>query len=61
MKVGDLVRMDCTGDYDYTADEWGVGIVLKTNDRTNMIAVHWSAIGLSWEHPIELELVDENR
>ena len=70
MKIGDMVKMDFEMDDEFHPDEWGVGIIVEI-ERNGVqlleaspdsvmddVLVHWNEIGLSWEMPSMLELVD---
>jgi len=70
MKIGDMVRMNMGDDDEFCSSEWGIGIILELYqdkpfidvlDTGTEVLVLWSEIGLSWEMPGMLELLDESR
>jgi len=61
MKIGDLVKME--EPYYNNVDEWGIGIIVKFEERDPSVAVvHWSKLNqLSWDEVTLLEKFDEGR
>jgi len=57
VKVGDMVEY--TG---VPKDEWGVGVIVKTDDRwPDDVAVLWSRLSaVSWELKFLLEVINAN-
>jgi len=62
VKVGDIVIMDYEKMIAQPKDEWGVGVIVETDDRwPDDVAVLWSRLSaVSWELKFLLEVINAN-
>ena len=68
MNIGDLVTMDYS---DWPeGDEWGLGMIVEIDNSqlkvdsqsaSEYVEVLWSKIGLSWEMPVMMKVINESR